>query len=143
MKFLKTMGLDQLIHNPTQVTLNSATVIDHIITNRVELYTKGSVLPLGISDHNLIFTNCKRAKIPHSFTHIPCRSYTKLVDIDFQHDMELVDWSPVLNCEDVDEAVELFQVMFMRVVDKTCPFCKPEIVRSCTSLDDRRYAGPH
>ena len=122
LKFLKTMGLDQLISEPTCVTSHSASIIDHIITNRHELYVNGGVLSLGISDHHLVFTNRKKAKISHSFSYIPCRCYTKLIDADFQRDVENIDWSPVLDCNDLDTAVNIFQELFMSVVDIHAPF---------------------
>ena len=121
LKLLKTMGLEQLIHEPTRVTDKTASIIDHIVTNRCELYVHGGVLSLGISDHRLVYTNRKKCKISRSFQYIACRSYTNMVDADFQRDVANLEWSDVFTCNNLDHAVTMFQDKFMEIVEKHAP----------------------
>ena len=51
---LDIYGLDQLITEPTRVTMNSRTLIDHCITNSPNKIAKSGVVHLAISDHALI-----------------------------------------------------------------------------------------
>ena len=51
---LDIYGLDQLITEPTRVTMNSHTLIDHCITNSHNKIAKSGVVHLAISDHALI-----------------------------------------------------------------------------------------
>ncbi len=118
---LKSLGLTQLVNDFTSVTNTSATIIDHILTNREELYHEGFTLDLGISDHSLICTHRKKQKLPRDWSYINCRSYRKFNDTDFQSDIDAVNWQPIFNCMNVNEAANLFQTMLMNIVDKHAP----------------------
>ena len=48
-------GLTQMITEPTRITPVSQTLIDLCITNYPEKISSSGVLPLGISDHSLIY----------------------------------------------------------------------------------------
>ena len=73
-KFIESLGITQLISEPTRVTNTSSSIIDHILTNREDLYLNGYTYDLRISDHSLIVTNRKKAKLPRTFTYLNCRS---------------------------------------------------------------------
>ena len=48
-------GLRQLITEPTRVTTQSQSLIDLCITNTPDKIVRSGVLPLGISDHSLVY----------------------------------------------------------------------------------------
>ena len=48
-------GLEQLVEEATRVTKSSATLIDHIYTNKKQQVSKVNVVESGISDHSAIF----------------------------------------------------------------------------------------
>lgn len=48
-------GLDQLITEPTRITSNSCSLIDHCITNSSTKIAKFGVVHLAIRDHALIY----------------------------------------------------------------------------------------
>ena len=56
---LDIYGLDQLITEPTRVTMNSCTLIDHCITNSPDKIAKSGVVHLTIGDHALIYMTHK------------------------------------------------------------------------------------
>ena len=56
-----TLGLKQLIKQPTRITCHTSTLIDHIITNSEEKVAKGGVINTLLSDHQLI-RKIKRVK---------------------------------------------------------------------------------
>ena len=64
--------LKQIIQQPTRITENSETLIDVFITNNPEKISYSGVVPLGVSDHNLIYASIKIAfnkpqpKVVHS-----------------------------------------------------------------------------
>ena len=60
---LKTLQLDQTVNLPTRITETAATAIDHLVTNREEMYHMWGLLDLGISDHCLVYTCRKMRKI--------------------------------------------------------------------------------
>ena len=51
----KTFGLKQLIKPPTRVTLNTSTLIDHILANTNERITQCGLINIGLSNHQMIF----------------------------------------------------------------------------------------
>ena len=54
-EILETYQLSQLITEPTRVTANSCTFIDHYITSTPEKIVRSGVIHTGISDHNIIY----------------------------------------------------------------------------------------
>ena len=54
-EMLETYQLSQLITEPTRVTANSCTLIDHYITSTPEKIVRSGVIHTGISDHNIIY----------------------------------------------------------------------------------------
>ena len=54
---LKVLNLKQLIRSPTRVTCTSSTVIDHVLTNRPDIYLAANTIDCGVSDHLMIYTN--------------------------------------------------------------------------------------
>ena len=66
LKFLFVMyQLSQLIIGATRATMNSATLIDHFITNKPGKICMSGVIHTGISDHSLIYTIRKISIITH------------------------------------------------------------------------------
>ena len=57
--------MQNVVKEPTRLTLETKTLIDLIVTTKPELINIKGVLPLGISDHNLIYATLKlRQKRP-------------------------------------------------------------------------------
>ena len=54
-EILETYQLSQLITEPTRITANSCTQIDHHITSTPEKIVRSGVMHTGISDHSLIY----------------------------------------------------------------------------------------
>ena len=64
-RIIKNHALTQLIEDLTRTTDSTATLIDHIITNKPDIVGQSGVIPCGINDHDLIFMTRKaRFKIP-------------------------------------------------------------------------------
>ena len=56
------------ITRPTWVTDQSATLIDHIITNSPDKVSQSGVIDLGLSDHDLIYCT-RKTSLPKSHKH--------------------------------------------------------------------------
>ena len=71
-------GLNQLIENPTRSTLQTASLIDHILTNSKAKVSHYGVIYNGISNHGLIYC-IRKTKTVKTGKHstIAIRSYTK------------------------------------------------------------------
>ena len=58
-EFCSLYGLEQLISTPTRVTMNSSSILDHILTNSTDRVSQSGVIDTGLSDHQLIYCTRK------------------------------------------------------------------------------------
>ena len=68
LEFSYTNSLEQIITRPTRVTDQSATLIDHIITNSPDKVSQSGFIDLGLSDHDLIYCT-RKTSLPKSHKH--------------------------------------------------------------------------
>ena len=93
----ESLGLTQLIAEPTRVTTVSSTLIDHIYTNEDEHISSTHVSQIQISDRNAIFCNrrispgCKK----DSHKTISYRSFKHFNDDLFVHDLMCANWNDI------------------------------------------------
>ena len=50
-------------YNPTRITENTATLLDHILINSTEKISQFGVLDIGLSDHQIIFAQGKQRNL--------------------------------------------------------------------------------
>ena len=74
-EFIKENRLSQLINSPTRISKDSATLIDHILVNRPEMYFQHGTYDPGLSDHHMVITSRKRAKVHRPRIDVYTRSY--------------------------------------------------------------------
>ena len=60
--------MEQIITRPTQVADQTATLIDHIVTNSPDKVSQSNVIGLGLSNHDLIYCT-RRTSLPNSHKH--------------------------------------------------------------------------
>ncbi len=116
------MKLNQLITAPTHVTANTSNCLDHIITNRQEMYAVAGLIDVGLGDHSLVFTAWKKKKIAHTIKYINCRNHRHFNARNYQFDIDTVDWEIILNIGDVNMAADLFCLVLLDVINKHAPF---------------------
>ena len=64
-RIIKNHGLTQLIEDPTRTTNSTATLIDHIITNKPDIVGQSGIIPCGISNHSLhVIFMTRKARLP-------------------------------------------------------------------------------
>ena len=95
MSFMNTFNMTQNIKDSTRVTDTTKSIIDLIMVSDVDKISQQGVLPSGLSDHFILY--CTR---------------------------KTVDWSPVLNCLDVNKKWTHFTDLFMPIVDSLAPLKK-------------------
>ena len=59
MEIFDDFNLQDVITEPTRITSTTESLIDLIVTTKTNMIRKSSVLPLGISDHCLVFATLK------------------------------------------------------------------------------------
>ena len=90
--FTTLLGITQLVSEPTGVTKDSATLIDHIYTNTEENIQHVIVKKLCLSDHCAIFCNRKCSSVSGKKTHqvITYRSFKNFDESKFLDDLSIV-----------------------------------------------------
>ena len=123
LSILQMFNLKQIIQEPTRVTTNSSNVLDHILCNSTEKISQSGVIPVGISDHFIIY--CTRKIVKQKFnTHRTCKirstkSYNKEY---FQSLLIDADWNDFFYAENVNEAWLNFKETFTKILDVVAPY---------------------
>ena len=92
--FITSLGLTQLVNEPTRVTKDSTTLIDHIYTNNEENIQYISVKQICSSDHFAVFCSRKAHSEIDKTKHqtITYRSFKTFDESRFLTDLSLVPW---------------------------------------------------
>ena len=121
--FTASLGLNQLISEPTRVTQESQTLIDHIYTNNEETIQCVSVEKMCISDHFAVFCNRKSHASACKNIHqvITYRSFKNFDEANFLSDLSCVPWEMLENFDDIDDIVSVWNSLFLETLDKHAP----------------------
>ena len=114
-------GFVPVINKPTQVTKNTATAIDHIITNSLLRRTINTgILKLDISDHFPIFLIAKTEKkmTPEGKVQITKRLINNKTKKKFKNALQEMIWEDVISSKQTDSAYEAFLNKFTSLYDK-------------------------
>ena len=119
--------LQNIVEEPTRVTLETKTLIDLIVTNKPELFNIKGVLPVVISDHSLPYATIKlRQRCPHPRI-ITIRNFKNFSIKEFQADLSCVPFHVADVFEDKDGVQWAWSLMFNEICDKHAPFKKSKI----------------
>ena len=117
-----------LIVKPTRVTDKSVTLIDHIMTNNFDVFSrhKQGILMSSISDHYAIFHIAGNAQFqPSVSNHKTLMRDMRHRNIQkFVHEMKIVNWNQVLECDDAQLAYTTFHAMISEKYNKCFPLRK-------------------
>ena len=118
-----SLGLTQLISQPTRVTPSSKTLIDHIYTSNEDNISYVRVNKQTISDHYAIFGNriLNCAVNRHSHQTITYRSFKHFDENAFINDLREVPWEILESFNDVSECVQIWNILFLEIVNKHAP----------------------
>ncbi|KAJ8971063.1 hypothetical protein NQ317_002755, partial [Molorchus minor] len=110
-------GLSQLIKGPTRVTLNSATLIDYVITNNRNLISKVHYTP-KISDHAILTIKIS-VENANQIQKMYKRSY-KNYNLDTFHSLlQETVWNT--DVSDIDKMATSFTCNIKTILDNMCP----------------------
>ena len=126
-KFCSSFNLSQLINQPTRVTENSKTLIDVFLTSTPNLVAETKVVPVSISDHDLVFASLKLKKERTKPVYIYARSYKRYNREAFLKDMSAAPWSVVDCFDDVEDSLNAFNLLFNEILDCHAPVKKIKI----------------
>lgn len=121
--FTTSLGLTQLVNEPTRITNTSQTLIDHIYTNIEENIQRVHVERLCLSDHFAVFCNRKSQSVIGKNTHqsITYRSFKNFEENRFLNDLSSVPWGIIEHFDKVDDIVSVWSTLLLEVLDRHAP----------------------
>jgi len=112
--FCSMFDLHQIIKDPTRVCSTSQSTIDLILVSDVQKITQSGVIVCGMSDHMVTYCTrkvCKQQVNCHNSVNIlSMKFYSKEV---FCERLSIVNWDPIITCNDVDQTWLNFKTVFI------------------------------
>ena len=122
--FIEMFNLTQNISQPTRITENSSTLIDHIYTNRPENISEVIVSSFSASDHfPVCATRNVHTNLNHKNSHtlINYRDFKKFDEDKFLNCLMNSNLSNVENIVDVDEAMNSWNEIVITTLNNCAP----------------------
>ena len=113
---LYELNLTNVIKNYTRVTDRSKTLIDLALTIDTSKVSKCGTFPIGLSDHDLIYTviNINREKTPPRL--IEVRNYKDVDEAKLREDLDLAPWHLINLFEDPNDSLWCWEYMFKDII---------------------------
>ena len=121
LNFCKAYNLTQVINEPTRITESSKSLIDIILVSNKNVVKESKVLPVSISDHDLVYVTLNLKKTRAKPIYITTRSFKHYNCDAFKHDISLAPWSVTDSFDDVENKLNAFHLLFNPVLDKHAP----------------------
>lgn len=118
---LDQYNLYNTIKEPTRVTPETQTVIDLIVTSNKQLINRAGTIPLGVSDHNLIYakltikTSRPKSKI------VTTRNYKTFNEKIFRKDIQIAPFQVCEVFDDPDDSYWAWTQLYNDIRDRHAP----------------------
>ena len=128
-ELIYSYGVFPLICKPTRVTKDTATLIDHILTNNfdVESHHNQGILCSSISDHFTVFHiagNKMGVDTTDQSRPVLQRNFSQRNINRFINEMNNVDWKPTLDLNELEAAYNNFQMKLTNLYNICFPLTK-------------------
>lgn len=122
-----TSGLTQLIKDFTRTTKTCKSILDLILVSEPDKIVCSGVLPVGISDHDLIYCVRKKCDIKLPSKVIFTRNLKCFNEQLFCYDLQSLDWSDIYWSPNISAMWENFVSKFLGVVNKHAPLVERKV----------------
>ena len=133
----------QLIDEPTRVTLETATIIDHVATTCVRNIIKAGVHEVALSDHFVIY--CIRrfnGAVEKDHKRIKTRSMKNFKEDEFLSDVSSICWGRVFQqTDDINTLVNDWSNLFSLVIEKHAPLKEMRVSEKYCPWIDKDLKG--
>ena len=121
METFDDFNLQNVITEPTRITSTTESLIDLIVITKTNMIRKSGVLPLGISDHCLVYATLKLKCTRPSPKIVRSRNFKKYNFHDFRNDIESVPFHVLGIFEDKDDLLWGWNLLFNDVCNVHAP----------------------
>ena len=127
---LESVHLTQVITEPTRVTANSSTLIDHVYVSNPQTITHQCVPMYAISDHYPVCITRRVSKMKGNSKHISYRNMKNLDVDNFMLDMFNAPWDNVNQLASPNEALATWSTIYQDIIDKHMPVVQKKVKHS-------------
>nr|CAH7716587.1 unnamed protein product [Callosobruchus chinensis] len=118
---LELVGLNQLVTEPTRITVNSQTLIDVICTSNLDRVVSCNVKSVdAMSDHELISCSLDLKKDTTPMTHT-FRNYRNLDINALTSELKSIPWQNLYDATDIDNKIDFFNSAILQLQDRHIP----------------------
>ncbi|CAB3996029.1 Hypothetical predicted protein [Paramuricea clavata] len=134
---MNDFNLLQIITEPTRVTDNTSTLLDHLFTSAPHRILSSKIPKIGLSDHYPTCTVFKDSfGRKHSHNTIRYRCYKNFDEEIFCKDLAQIPWDIIDVFDDVDDALDAWYNLYLEVVDKHLSWREKRVKSTPSSLRD-------
>ena len=119
-----SLGLIPLITKPTRISKESATLIDHIYTNKINSSATSGIILTDIADHFGVFTLLSNNIPKKSSPSIEYRSFKNENTTYFNQLLSNYEYANVMNIDEVNEAYANFIDVYTNCFEQAFPLKK-------------------
>ena len=116
------LGVSQLVNDATRMERGQPRAgLDHLYTNRADKLSQVETFYTGMSDHKLIKCRRHTKSLKAHQRYIRKRSFKNFKKDEFIEKLDRIELSEILECTDVDNAVEMLTTKLNSVLDELAP----------------------
>jgi hypothetical protein len=129
-------GVVQTVNKPTRVTNVSATLIDHVLTNTVDLSSLSTTILINkISDHFPIIQVIGQSKTDSAPKFLESRDFSETNIIRFREALSGLDWSHVTNETNTQISYNNFSDTFLSLYDVYFPLTRKKFNKNYHKIE--------
>ena len=132
---LFSFGLLQVITKPTRCTSNSATLLDHVLSNSACGHTSSFIMTSLISDHFPIIHHFDITKVSQPSPKIKSRDFSETNIQRFRETLQGINWSVVTDCPDTQTAYNIFSDIFLNFFELYFPLIPKKLNRNFSPIE--------
>ena len=121
LELVENFPLHQIINEPTRVSSNSTTLVDHVFTSSYAKVRAVKVPKIGLSDHYPTCVVFKEDFGSHRHTNIKYRSFKNVDQDKFLNDLNRCPWDSIKETNDIEHNLEFWYNLLTGVVVKHLP----------------------
>jgi hypothetical protein len=136
MNMLFACGYLQGIFKATRIQNNSKTLIDHIHFNNIRTNIQSGVIISDVSDHFFTFICPQPSNQKPSFIKSTVSRDFSLNKLEnFKRELSLLDWTSVLNCDNVESAYDCFWTSYVNLYNTNFPLKRKRFNKNFSSIN--------
>ena len=134
-------GLLQIVTKPTRCTPNSATIIDHIITNHVSGIFETIIFISQLSDHFPVLSFISLSKTVSKPVNVQSRDFSELNISNFKNSLSTLGWVNVTEQQDPQLAFNNFSDTFSTLYNLHMPLKTKKFNRNFSNIEPWMTTG--